>query len=362
MTLTELNFLKRVQEDPLCQPCEKEGVAAHFTFPRAPKKDDPEERHTAFKAQKEAYQRHFNAEMCRFIAGEESAFYLALQPLWSSKTGLLSGVEVLCRVANGKDDAPMPGLATFQADPEQRSEANAFLQRQIEFAIVACNALPAIRVSVNVRPDELEGIKEFLLANALPNLVIEITEYAPIVEETLKLVEEMQACGVVFSLDDVTEVREKPAKAMAPLSHACSFDLAKRTAPLWSVQKLSLPMSCSVFRREVFPKPEYDGGEAQPYLKTMIFPEDQRDEIDLRKKLVEDWISEVRERNPTVKFVIECSVYAEDMEPRHLFPAIDLLDGSFDIQGGKSGGRAFPLEAFLPQSSPTTSKGTCCPC
>lgn len=241
----------------------------------------------------------------------------------------------------------MPGLATFQADPEQQHVAIAFLHRQVEYALRVCEVLPSIRVSVNVRPDELEGVKDLLLANALPNLVIEITEYAPIGEETLQLVRDMKEHGVVFSLDDVTEVRENPAKAMAPLSHACSFDLAKRSADLWAVQKLALPMSCSVFRREVFPQPEYDGGVAQPFLKTMIFPEDQREEINIRKELVEDWIKEVKARNPTVQFVIECSVYTEDLEPRELFPHIDLLDGSFDIQGGRSGGRAFPLEAFL---------------
>jgi len=244
----------------------------------------------------------------------------------------------------------MPGLATFQADPEQRQLSIAFLHRQIEYALKVCEELPSIRVSVNVRPDELEGAKDLLLAKALPNLVIEVTEYAPITEETLHLVGEMKRHGVVFSLDDVTHVQETPAKAMAPLSHACSFELAKQSADLWDVQKLALPMSCSVFRREVFPKPEYDGGVAQPFLKTMIFQEDEHDEIILRKELVEDWIREVKEKKPAVQFVIECSVYDEDLEPRELFPQIDLLDGSFDIQGGRSGGRAFPLEAFLPVS------------
>lgn len=348
LTLSEVEFLGRVQADPKYKPLVKEGVETLFTYPQGPKKDDPEEKHVAFQKQKEAYQSNFNDEMGKFVAGEESAFYLALQPIWNCMTGLLIGLEVLCRVANGKDDAPMPGLAIFQADPKQRSVALAFIRTQIEFAACICKVLPHIRVSINVRPDELEGVKDVLLANALPNLVVEITEYAPILEDTLQLVEEMLAHGVVFSLDDVTEVQEKPAKAMAPLSHSCSFELAKRSAPLWAVQKLSLPMSCSVFRQQVFPKPAYDGGKAQPYLQTMIFPVDQTDEINLRKKLVEDWISEVREKNPTVQFVIECSVYPEDLEPRELFPAIDLCDGSFDIQGGRSGGRAFPLEAFLP--------------
>jgi len=298
----------------------------------------------------EKNQSGWNAEMAKFVTGEDSAFYLAFQGMWNCKSGQLVGLEVLCRVANGKDEAPMPGLSTFQADPRQKHMANQFLEKQIKFAVEACRQLPSVWVCVNVRPDELEGAKDCIVTNAMPNLVIEITEYSPIDEATLVLVREMKKSGVVFSLDDVTEVREKPGKGMAPPSHACSFQLAKSTADLWTIQKLALPMSCSVFRKEVFPTPEYDGGVAQPYLKTMILPLEQTEEITLRKELVEDWVREVRNKNPNVQFVIECSVYDGDLRPRERFPQIDLLDGTFNIQGGGSGGRAFPLEAFLPEA------------
>lgn len=347
-TLLEVDFLKKVEADPEMRPLKHDGVAEKFAFPAPPKKDEPKEAHEAFLGKKQAYQTHWNAEMLNFVEDRESPFYLALQPLWNCQSRALSGLEVLCRVANGKDDAPMPGLATFQADPAQKGVARQFLEKQIEFALDVCRQLP-VRISVNVRPDELAGVKDLLLAKAVQNLVIEITEYSPIDEEFLHLVREMKDGGVVFSMDDVTEVQDTPGKGMAPPSHACSMELSKRTADLWDIQKLALPMSCSVFRSHVYTTPQYDGGTAQPFLKGMIFPLEQMDEIVKRKELVEDWVTEVSNRNPNVKFVIECTVYSEDLQPPDLFPQIDLLGGQFDIQGGRSGGRAFPLKAFLPQ-------------
>ncbi len=249
----------------------------------------------------------------------------------------------------------MPGLAIWQAT--KTDEALNFLMKQCEFAVDACKKLPKIRVSVNVRPDELPGVKDFLIAKAtetkvaetgISNLLIEITEYAPITETTIALIRDMKSNGVVFAIDDVTQVQENPGKAMAkPGTHACSIELAVKHADLFQVQKLAMSMSCSVFRVEVFPTPVWDGGKAQPFLKGMIFPEDQVEEIQTRKELVEKWVADVLKKNEKVQFVIECSVYEEDMETNKWAPQIGLFDGQFDIQGGQSGGRAFPLEAFL---------------
>lgn len=357
LVLTEAQFLARVSNNPKMKPRFVKGVSERFAYPKAPTKDDPEEKHAEFSVLKERYQNDWNAEMLKYVDGHDSAFYLALQPSWSCKTGHLVSLEVLCRVANGKDDAPMPGLSTFQADATQKPIALRFLRKQIGFAVQVCRQFPTIRVSVNVRPDELEGVKDFLIEksaeltedNSVSNLVVEITEYAPIGEEVKQLIREMCKEGVVLALDDVTQVQENPGKAMAsPSKHACSFELAKEMADVFAIQKLALPMSCSVFRKEVFPTPQYDGGVAQPFLKGMIFPTDQIDEINLRKGLVESWISDVRKIKPEVEFVIECSVYREDLKPPELFPQVDLFDGFFHIQGGRSGGRAFPLDAFLP--------------
>merc|ERR1712151_768085 len=72
-------------------------------------------------------------------------------------------------------------------------------------------------------------------------------------------------------------------------------------------------------------------------------------EIELRKKLVEDWYKSVKEIAPDTEFVIECSVYPEDEHAgnnRRLYPNIPVFGGDFSTQGGRSGGRAFPLEAF----------------
>jgi len=84
-------------------------------------------------------------------------------------------------------------------------------------------------------------------------------------------------------------------------------------------------------------------------MEGMIFPEDQKEEINKRKAMVESWVAEVREKNPATTFVIECSVYPEDLadKPQDLFPNIGIFDGTIWMQGGKSGGRAYALEAFL---------------
>jgi hypothetical protein len=266
-------------------------------------------------------------------------------------------LEVLCRIANGKDDAPMPGLAVFQET--KKVDAIQFLKKQTEFAVDACKKLPHIRVSVNVRPDELFGVKDFLIEKAKEtsfnerpsNLLIEITEYAAIDDAVLALIQDMNNQGVIFAIDDVTEVRENPGKSMAKTGrHSCSFAIAKANAGLFAVQKLSLPMSCSVFRKKVYPTPEYAGGQPNSFLQGLIFPEDQTAEIEERKLLVEDWVAEVTKQNPGVQFVIECSVYPEDAldsKNNSLYPNIPLFDGKFDIQGGRSGGRGFPINAFL---------------
>jgi len=235
-----------------------------------------------------------------------------------------------------------------------------FLQKQCEFAVDACQQLTRrgmqdVMVSVNVRPDELLGAKDFMLKSVRDsstkgrsNLMFEITEYAPITADVISLLEEMRKAGAVFALDDVTEVTVNPGKAMAKLGeHACSFELGKEQASLFAIQKLEMKMSCSVFRRDVFPTPEYDGGKAQPFLKSMILPASEVDEIQKRNDLVVDWFKEVHLQNPGAGFVIECSVYAEDLDTPELVPQLPLLEGSFSIQGGRSGGRAFPLEAFL---------------
>jgi len=323
------------------------------------KKGADADEQSAIAGKQQEYQMHMNSEFEKYAVGEDSEVYLAFQPIWSCKMGTLIGLEVLCRVMNGLDAAPMPGLAVFQAN--RKIEALRFLQKQCEFAVDACQQLTRrgmqdITVSVNVRPDELLGAKDFMLksvressTNGRTNLLFEITEYAPITADVISLLEELKKAGAVFALDDVTEVNANPGKAMAKLGeHACSFALAKEQASLFAVQKLDMKMACSVFRQEVFPTPEYDGGKAQPFLKSMIFPVEETDEIQMRNHLVVDWFTQVRAKNPEARFVIECSVYVEDLVNPDLVPNIPLHDGPFSIQGGRSGGRAFPLEAFLP--------------
>jgi len=358
VVLLESTFLDKAQAfKPACV----EGVCEKFRFPvPPPKPDEAAELHEAFKRKKQEYQDRIHAEFSLFVQDESSSIYLGLQPMWSVSTQTLVGVEVLCRIANGKDDAPMPGLSIFQVT--QKDKALKFLEKQCDFAVEACKKLRSITVSVNVRPDELVASQGMLLkkvgetlVDGVSNLIFEITEYAPITDEVIATIRRMKDAGAVFALDDITEVVEKPGKAMAELGkHSCSFSLAKQYAELFAVQKLALPMSCSVFRAEVFPTPAYDGGKAQPYLKSMIFPEDQIDEIQQRTKLVEDWYSEVSKQNPATRFVIECTIDKEGLfddeskTPKHPFPRVPLLNGMFASQGGKSGGRVFPLEAFLP--------------
>jgi hypothetical protein len=228
-----------------------------------------------------------------------------------------------------------------------------------------CKQLPETRISVNVRADELPDVKDFLIEKAKEttfgdrgsNLLIEITEYAPIVDSTLALIKELKAAGVVFALDDVTEtvgddVKGPPPAGMAKASaHSCSFKLAKENADLFAVQKLYLGLSCSVFRKKVFTTPQFAGGTENPYFAKMIFKEEELAEIEKRRSWVEEWFAEVYKKNPNTTFVIECSVYRDDLNEgnnKELYPNIPIFDGQFDIQGGLSGGRGFPLEAFLP--------------
>jgi len=353
-SITETAFLEKAIE---LLPLTKEGVKEKLQFPFGrPKPDDPDEVKAAFTAKQKAYQDAINSEFAKFANNDETSdVYLCFQPIWNAQSRRLSGLEVLARVMDGGDNAPMPGLKVWQENDAEN--APKFLLKQITFATDACQKLaPGLSVSVNVRPDELLAAKDHIVActattgTMCATLLIEITEYSPITPEILECIREMKGNGCVFALDDVTEVNDTPGKCMAKTGqHSCSFVLAKEYKDLFAVQKLSLPLACSVYRVFVYPTPKYAGGSPVPFLKTLIFPEDQRDEIDLRKKLVEDWVKDIREQEQQVRIVIEVSVSPEDLadKPRDLFPEFDIFDGTFEIQGGQSGGRGFPLEAFL---------------
>jgi hypothetical protein len=304
----------------------------------------------------EGYQDKINSEIEKFSAGDPSSMiYLGLQPIWCTRTWRLSGLEILARAKNGQDAAPMPGLAIFQAT--QKEADLRFLKTSCDFAVRICRRLPpSVAVNLNVRPDELSGAKEFIIAAAasVPNIIFEITEYCPIDGAVIALLREMKTAGVKFAIDDVTEVIREgtPGKGFALADkHACSFAVATEHADLFSVQKLALPLSVCIYRVDVFVTPQYAGGSAHGFFKSLIFDPSEEAEILLRKELVESWVANVKAKNPDARFVIEASVYPEDVndKPSEIakgFPNIGLFEGPFSIQGGKSGGRAFTEDFF----------------
>ena len=76
------------------------------------------------------------------------------------------------------------------------------------------------------------------------NLLIEITEYSPITDQTLALIKEMKDQGVVFAIDGENG---NPGKGMDKTgTHSCSFVITKAKAKLFAAQKLALPMSCPI--------------------------------------------------------------------------------------------------------------------
>jgi len=354
---SEAMFLERIADDPEFQPLIREGVKEKLQVPVRPKDEDPDSK-AAYAKRQNQYQDAVNEEFVKFSNDDETSdVYLCFQPMWNALTRTLTGLEVLARVMDGSDNAPMPGMKVWQET--DRVNSTKFLHKQISFATAACQKMPeGLTVSVNCRPDELAAAKDHIkecaatTGNGCASLLMEVTEYSAITDEVLDLVEEMKADGCLFALDDVSEVNDNPGKAMEKTGqHACSFALAKRRKDLFAVQKLATKLSCSVFRVLVFPTPQYAGGTPNNFLKSMIFPEDQREEIDLRKRLVEDWVKEIREHDPEVRIVIECSISPDDLanKPKDLFPQINIFDGSFEVQGGLAGGRGYPLEAFMPE-------------
>lgn len=352
--ITEPVFLEKAM--PL-KPLTKDGVKEKLQCPVRPKSDDPDDVKATFAAKQRQYQDAINTEFVKFSNDDNSSdVYLCFQPIWNAQTKSLTGLEVLARVMDGGDNAPMPGMKVWQEN--DRDNSTKFLKKQFTFAAEACQKLPAgITVGVNCRPDELAEVKDHikecasLTGEGCATLLTEITEYSPITPDVLALISEMKVDGCLFALDDVTEVNDSPGKGMAKTGqHACSFALAKERKDLFVVQKLAMPLSCSVFRTEVFPTPKFDGGNAQSFLKSLIFPVTLRSEIDLRKQLVENWVQEIREQRQHVRIIIECSVSQEELAdvPRELLPKFDPFDGTFEVQGGCTGGRGYSLEAFLP--------------
>merc|ERR1719237_1931789 len=175
-------------------------------------------------------------ELTKLADGDESSLcYLALQPVWrpmpTPAPYELVGAEVLVRVKNGKDAAPMPGLATFQTC--KREAAARFAQYQIKWVVPAARANKSMWFSVNVRPDELLGTKSAIIdatantivdASGRSNLIFEITEYSPIDEAVQQLMNELSTThGVQFALDDVNATKE--GKGYAAGNHACTFEM-----------------------------------------------------------------------------------------------------------------------------------------
>jgi len=262
-------------------------------------------------------------------------------------------MEVLARVKNGQDGAPMPGMAQWQQqDVEGRLN---FCRRQLDFAVEWAPKFPGIDISVNIRPDELIPLQSKILESAgmVNNVLIEVTEYAPLTDDIVAVMYLLRQQGVRFSLDDVTKVVDKPTFGYAKIgSHACSFEFGKQHAELFSVQKLNLPLASFAWQMPVFPTPEYAGGREHPFFAKQIIHHEVGTpvpcEILERKKEIEDWVRDVKSANKRAKFILECSLHEGDLKGKEeILPNLKLFDGDFSMQGGTFGGRCFPPEVLL---------------
>ena len=337
-------------------PPTKEGCATRLTPAPFVKPDASEAEKAAAQHKKAVYMQNIKQAFADLTAGRDGDLYLALQPIFQISRGdyKLAGLEVLARPYNGGDAAPMPGMAEWQV--QERDAAMAFLEMQLDFVVASAAKFPGVDISVNVRPDELSGAQEKILQTSklVRALLVEITEYSPIGDAEIILITSMQSQGVRFALDDVTKVVDAPSNGYAKSgAHACSFELGRRLAELFEVQKLALPMSAVAYRVKVYPTPEHAGGKPVPFLEKQILPhttgEAPSEAILERKREIESWVSEVRARAPRTRFVIEASVHEADLVGKEgLVPEIPgLFDGSFCTQGGYFGGRAFPPEELL---------------
>jgi len=335
--ITEAIFVEKVKA--WIPPMESASDALKPPFLQ---KDANEEQKKVFREGKGKYLDRLTQELLKIVDDDESSLcYLALQPMWKAgkEKYTLAGGEVLVRVKNGADSAPMPGLAWFQE--ERKLEAQRFLEAQVRWATQQAMALPKLSISVNVRPDELAGAKEVILKatkeiadkhGGESNLLIEITEYSPITDEVLKTIEEMIQEGVKFSMDDVSY--EAP-------NHACTFQLARESGHLFAQQKLALPVSSKAFDVDVYPTPLFAGGSPVAFLKNQRLKTEDTEAVQKVKFDVEKWVEDALKQNPSVDLVIEASVHPEDLvEGRS--PDVGLLEKGFKVQGGYTGGRAFP--------------------
>lgn len=250
----------------------------------------------------------------------------------------------------------MPGMADWQI--RDRDGAQAFLKKQFEFAASNARKFPGVDIHVNVRPDELAGAEAVIIqaCSEATSIVVEITEYSPITEDVIERITSLRKRGVRFALDDVTQVvHDNPQHGYAKEgAHSCTFALGKEHAALFDVQKLALPLSACAWRVLVYPTPEYDGGKPVPFLQKQIVPYQSGEAvpslIEERKKEIQEWVQVVRSKQPTTRFVIECSLHKTDLEGKTgLTPELDLFGSGtrFAMQGGIFGGRCFPPEAFF---------------
>jgi len=347
------------------KPLKEEGVTEKWTFPFKGTQEDKDE-----------YQNRANSEFIKFANKQDSEFRLQLQPIWNLKDGsyALDGMEVLARVKNGQDAAPLPALPNFLEKGTE--EAKQFLKTMLDYASEAWkqlrdNGMQDMWVSVNVRPDEItaDGIAAYIIQKVgteRANLLIEVVEYAPITKDVENVLRHLQASGVTLALDDVNHVYD-PAnppkhstKAFAENStaktHSCTVEKSIEFATLCQMHKLALPLCCSVYRVPVFTTPQYAGGQPNGFLKSCIFDDTPENaaEIQLRKQIVQDWYTQVSGKNPNAIFVIESTVDRNIVEQSRnpealdkLYPNLPLTNGKFLMQGGDTGGRGFDIQVFV---------------
>ena len=157
--------------------------------------------------EKQAYNEYTNAEILKFANNEESDVYLALQPIYNLKNGVkkaeLEGLAVLLRKKDGTDTAPMPALKNWQLASLQKDKTDAvkLVKRQLNFTEVSSKKLnDEYFISVNIRADELLAldVAEYIVSKVKKgvNLLVEITEYAPITETAKQKIKELKELGV----------------------------------------------------------------------------------------------------------------------------------------------------------------------
>jgi EAL domain-containing protein (putative c-di-GMP-specific phosphodiesterase class I) len=265
------------------------------------------------------------SEFDKLLAGQESAFYAALQPIYKWREGQWRCVqkEILLRAKDGQQNAPGAVFFVWTAQDRMR-----FLLWQCSLAKQIAKE-EGIFVSLNCYAQDLEeqAVRDLIVETCGQcNVIIEITEYskdgdAPgfpannkaFTAHQVQCMRDLAERGIRISVDDYNPTAS---------NYACDQDFVRKVKDFVFQVKFDLKLCSQIFENI----PIINGSPAPKFFPPAETPE----ELEHKRNVTKESVEELE----NIDLVGEGSVLKE--ETGKLFPSLDPFTTNASIQGGNT--------------------------